>query len=153
MPILASRGGASLKGFGFGGGAGFVWTEKHVLTVGDYKTHVFTVAQELLTVNKGGKVDYFVISWWRIFCITLAGGGGAGGFRMSNYEGLGYGSALCSHNLSSRTCSFYRSWTFHHQLSIFGGGGDFTTLTWCWWQWKPGGGIFNYNFSRRWLGF
>ena len=88
MPILASRGGASLKGFGFGGGAGFVCASGGtVLTVGDYKTHVFT-GPGTFTVNKGGKVDYFVVAGGGSSAYSFAGGGGAGGFRMSNYEGL-----------------------------------------------------------------
>ena len=88
MPILASRGGASLKGFGFGGGAGFVCASGGtVLTVGDFKTHVFT-GPGTFTVNKGGKVDYLVVAGGGSSSQSFAGGGGAGGFRTSNYAGL-----------------------------------------------------------------
>ena len=110
MPILASRGGASLKGFGFGGGAGFVCASGGtVLTVGDYKTHVFT-GPGTFTVNKGGKVDYFVVAGGGSSSQSFAGGGGAGGFRMSNYEGL---PSPTTSPLAAGT-----GLTFHHQYQL-----------------------------------
>ena len=65
-----------------------------VLTVGDFKTHVFTASGCFQVTNAGNaqgsnKIDYFVVGGGGGGGVVEGGGGGgAGGFRFSNEYGL-----------------------------------------------------------------
>jgi hypothetical protein len=94
MPIIATRGAGSAKGFGFtGGGAVFICaTGGTVVDCGDFRTHIFTGPGSFV-VSKApsaptGVVDYFVVAGGGGSGRQRAGGGGAGGFRLSNSLGL-----------------------------------------------------------------
>jgi hypothetical protein len=100
MPILASRGAGSAKGFGLtAGGSPFICaTGGTVTTCGNYKVHTFT-SPGTFTVSKAGlgptnNVDYFVVAGGggggnNGYPANRAGGsGGGGGFRLSNFYGL-----------------------------------------------------------------
>ena len=69
-----------------------------VLTVGDYKTHVFTGPGTFCVASGNDTVDYFVVAGGGgtggVACQT--GGGGAGGFRVSNRCGSGISGPLTS---------------------------------------------------------
>jgi hypothetical protein len=69
-----------------------------VLTVGDYKTHVFTGPGTFCVSAGNDNVDYFVVAGGGgtggVACQT--GGGGAGGFRVSNECGSGIAAPVMS---------------------------------------------------------
>ena len=92
MPLQSTRGGASAKGFGFGGGASpFICaTGGTIVDCGDYRTHIFTGPGSFV-VSKAGSgptnnVDYLVVAGGGGGSLGTsgAGGAGAGGFRLSN---------------------------------------------------------------------
>ena len=63
------------------------------VTCGNYKTHIFTgpgtfTVSSLATSPTNNKVDYLVVAGGAGAYRNFAGGGGAGGFRMSNELGL-----------------------------------------------------------------
>ena len=94
MPILATKGAASVQGFGFaGGGASFICaTGGTVVDCGDFRTHIFTGPGSFV-VNKAPSaptktVDYLVVAGGGGGGSARGGGAGAGGFRLSNSLGL-----------------------------------------------------------------
>jgi len=100
MPLQSTRGGASAKGFGFGGGASFIVATGGTETIcGNFKIHTFTGPGSFI-VSKApaeGTVDYLVVagaggggldSFGTPSDTRQSGGGGAGGFRISNSYGL-----------------------------------------------------------------
>jgi hypothetical protein len=91
MPILATKGAGSVQGFGFGGGCLpclIVATGGTVTECGDFRTHIFT-GPGTFTVSKvkassPGTADYLVVAGGGGTGKCYSGGGGAGGFRLSN---------------------------------------------------------------------
>ena len=87
MPLNSTRGGASAKGFGFGGGVSILIcaTGGTVLTCGSFKTHVFT-GPGTFSVSKAiptATVEYLVVAGGGGAGDNAGGGGGAGGFRQN----------------------------------------------------------------------
>jgi len=108
MPIIGSRGGGAVKGFGLTSGRTirpFIEAEGGtILTCGDYKTHVFTGDGTFNVKNEGttdgsNSFEYLVVagganggSYFR------GGGGGAGGFR-ENYPSPAFGGLAAAYGI------------------------------------------------------
>jgi len=75
MPLLGTRGGASARGFGFGGGAFkfMIATGGSIATSGDYKIHTFT-SSSTFTVTQ----EYTDPTVYPVEVLVVAGGGGGG---------------------------------------------------------------------------
>ena len=70
-----------------------------VLTVGDYKTHIFT-GPGTFCVSQPGIVDYLVVAGAGAGGFEGGGGGGAGGFRVSNQTSGAAPSGIPDGNMS-----------------------------------------------------
>jgi len=89
MPLLSTRGAATVRGFGFGGRTVLPYIAAlggTILTSGCYKTHVFTGDGTFQVTNEGtplgsNSVEYFVIA---------GGGPGGGPYRGAGAGGGGY---------------------------------------------------------------
>jgi len=86
MPLQSTRGAASARGFGFGGGASFIEaTGGTIVDCGNFRTHIFT-GPGTFTVSKApatGTVEYLVVAGGAGGGMDRAGGGGAGGYRQN----------------------------------------------------------------------
>ncbi len=89
MPILGSRAAGSVRGFGFGGGAGNPFVEATGGTItesGDYKIHTFTGPGTFCVSSAGTPAGSTTVDYMVIGGAGGAGGGGsgAGGWRASS---------------------------------------------------------------------
>ena len=94
MPIIGSRGAASVRGFGFASGGDLISASGgSTEDIGDYRVHTFT-SSGTFTVDKiagsvpspAQAVDYVVVAGGGGGGYGFGGGGGAGGFRESHVE-------------------------------------------------------------------
>lgn len=96
MPIIGSRGAASIRGFGFASGGDLIQaTGGSTEDIGEYRVHTFT-SSGTFTVDKiagsvpspAQKVDYVVVGGGGGGGYAFSAGGGAGGFRESHVEAI-----------------------------------------------------------------
>tara|TARA_R100001015_G_C4629574_1_gene190535 strand:+ start:69 stop:1019 length:951 start_codon:yes stop_codon:yes gene_type:complete len=94
MPIIGSRGAASIRGFGAFGGADLISASGgSTEDIGEYRVHTFT-SSGTFTIDKisgavpgpAQVVDYVVVGGGAAGGYAFAGGGGAGGFRESHVD-------------------------------------------------------------------
>lgn len=85
MPLLSTKGASSVQGFGFGGGAGGLFTVATggtITTSGDYKIHTFTGPGTFQVTNVGKAPTNPVGGPNTVAYLVVAGGSnGAGGYR------------------------------------------------------------------------